>query len=202
MTSLNLPNGYYDLPQGKLANVATCLEMRQAVAQPIAAWPNGVQLKRVRPDDLASYRQIFRRVGQNLLWFSRLIMPDAVLADILANPKVESFVLEQDDKPVGLLELNFCESPDCELAFFGVVPEAVGSGVGKLLIAEAVTRAFARPIERLWVHTCSHDHPRALPFYVKAGFKPYKFMIEVHDDPRLSGHLPLEAAPQVPLLTA
>ena len=201
MTSLDLPNGYYDLPRGKLANVVTCLEMRQAVAQPVTAWPDGVRLNRVRPDDLARYRQIFRLVGQNLLWFSRLIMPDATLAAILADPNVESFVLEQDGKPVGLLELNFCESPDCELAFFGVVPEAVGGGFGKLLMAGAVKRAFARPIERLWVHTCSHDHPRALPFYIKAGFKPFKLMLEVHDDPRLSGHLPVEAAAQVPLLT-
>ena len=201
MTSLDLPNGYYDLPRGKLANVVTCLEMRQAPVQPVTAWPDGVQLNRVRPDDLARYRQIFRLVGQNLLWFSRLIMPDAALTAILADPNVESFVLEQDGKPVGLLELNFRESPACELAFFGVVPEAVGGGFGKLLMAEAVTRAFARPIERLWVHTCSHDHPRALPFYMKAGFKPFKLMLEVHDDPRLSGHLPLEAAAQVPLLT-
>ena len=202
MTSLDLPNGYYDLPKGKLANVVTCLEMRNAVALPVAAWPNGVHLKQVRPDDLASYRQIFRRVGQNLLWFSRLIMPDAELAAILSNPDVESMILEQDGKPVGLLELNFHEPPDCELAFFGVVPEAVGSGFGKLLMAEAVARAFAKPIHRLWVHTCSHDHPRALPFYLKAGFKPFKLMLEVHDDPRLSGHLPLDAAPHVALINS
>ena len=199
MTSLDLPTGYYDLPKGKLANVVTCLEMVKAVPQPVAAWPKGVQLNPVKSDDLAAYRQIFRQVGQNLLWFSRLIMPDSELAAILTDPNVESFVLEQDGKPIGLLELNFRESSECELAFFGVVPEAVGGGFGKLLMAEAVTRAFTRPISRLWVHTCSYDHPRALPFYVKAGFKPYKLMLEAHDDPRRSGHLPLEAAPQVPL---
>ena len=201
MTSLDLTNGYYDLPKGKLANVVTCLEMLQAVPQPAAAWPADVQLSRVRSGNLSAYRQVFRQVGQNLLWFSRLIMPDGELAGILGHSDVESFVLEQNGKAIGLLELNFRESPECELAFFGVVPEAVGGGFGKLLMAEAVTRAFARPIRRLWVHTCSYDHPRALPFYVKAGFMPYKLMIEIHDDPRRSGHLPLEAAPQVPLLT-
>jgi hypothetical protein len=65
---------------------------------------------------------------------------------------------------------------------------------------EAVRRAFAAPIGRLWVHTCSLDHPRALGFYLRSGFKPYKRAVEIADDPRLKGYLPLAAAPQMPPL--
>jgi hypothetical protein len=65
---------------------------------------------------------------------------------------------------------------------------------------EAVSRAFAQPISRFFVHTCSLDHPGALPFYMRSGFKPYRRAIEVADDPRLLGFLPLEAAPHVPVL--
>ncbi|MFL5217644.1 MAG: GNAT family N-acetyltransferase, partial [Microvirga sp.] len=57
-----------------------------------------------------------------------------------------------------------------------------------------------RPIARLWVHTCSLDHPRAVAFYLGAGFRPYKRAIEVADDPRLTGDLPRDAEPQVPLI--
>ena len=201
MDKFDLPNGCYDLPSGKLANVATCLEMRAAVLQPQLPWPDGVGLRRFGPENASDYRDVFRRVGQDLLWFSRLIIPLAELEAILAHPDVEAFVLERDGQPLGLLDLDFRERLDCELAFFGLVPQAVGSGLGKVLMAEAVRRAFGRNIDRLWVHTCSNDHPHALPFYVKAGFKPFKRMLEIHDDPRLSGHLSRDAAPQIPLLT-
>jgi hypothetical protein len=64
----------------------------------------------------------------------------------------------------------------------------------------ALTRAWEQPIARLWVHTCSFDHPNALSFYQRSGFKPYAVMVEVHEDPRLTGHLPKHASPNVPLI--
>jgi GNAT superfamily N-acetyltransferase len=200
MTPLDLSNGYYELPKGKLANMVTCLEMLQAPPQVAPQWPEGFSLRRVAPDDLAAYRQLFRKVGQDLLWFSRLIMPDVKLAAILSNPAIESFAVFDGGEAMGLLELNFEKSPDCELAFFGLAAAAVGKGLGKVLMQEALARAWARPIKRLWVHTCNNDHPRALGVYQAAGFKPYALMVEVHDDPRLSGHLPLDSAPQVALI--
>jgi hypothetical protein len=64
---------------------------------------------------------------------------------------------------------------------------------------EAIRRAFERPIKRFTVHTCSMDHPRAVSFYIKSGFRPYRQGIEIVDDPRLTGFVPLTAAPQVPI---
>jgi hypothetical protein len=64
----------------------------------------------------------------------------------------------------------------------------------------AIRRAFREPIRRLFLHTCSLDHPAALPFYVRAGFVAYRRAIEVADDPRLYGALPLTAAPQIPII--
>lgn len=87
-----------------------------------------------------------------------------------------------------------------ELAFFGLVEEAVGAGLGRALMAQALARAFARPIRRLFVHTCTFDHPRAVDFYRACGFEPYKFAIELTRDPRLVGLLPADAVVHVPLL--
>ncbi|MBG1233634.1 GNAT family N-acetyltransferase [Aestuariivirga litoralis] len=200
MPELELTNGYYDLPKGKLVNLVTCLEMLNRPELAPVVWPEGYHLAPCNGADLASYRQVFRAVGQDLMWFSRLIMPDEALSAILTNPAIESSVLMKGPDAVGLLELNFAELPDCELAFFGLVPGEVGSGLGRLLMQEGLNRAWAQKINRLWVHTCHYDHPKALSFYQKAGFRPYKTMIEVHDDPRLSGHLPLSSAPHVPLV--
>jgi GNAT superfamily N-acetyltransferase len=127
-------------------------------------------------------------------------MPDDRLHAILADPAVEVFVLKEDQIHIGLLELDFREEGQCELAFFGLVPEAIGQGAGRFLMDQAIQKAWARPIRRLWVHTCSFDHPGALGFYRRSGFVPYAYAVEVHDDPRLTGHLPRTASPQIPLI--
>jgi len=95
-------------------------------------------------------------------------------------------------------ELSFDEA--AELAYFGLVESAFGSGAGRWLMNEAIGRAWARPIRRLFVHTCTFDHAGAIAFYVRSGFRPYKYGIEVIDDPRLTGVLSREAAPHIPLI--
>lgn len=200
MPNLDLPNGYYELPPGKLANIATYLEMKALPERKLIAFAPDLSLIPVADMSISDYRQHFKAVGENLLWFSRLLMPDEKLQSVLANPAIESCVYQRGDQMLGLLELNFEDKANCELAFFGLVPDALGSGLGRMLMDEAIRRAFAKSIERLWLHTCTLDHPAALPFYLRSGFTPYARMVEIHDDPRLQGKLPLTAATQVPLL--
>jgi ribosomal protein S18 acetylase RimI-like enzyme len=202
MPNLDLPNGYYQLPPGKLANVATRLEMRAPPPRTLTALPDDLDLAPVTAHDLITYRQLFRAVGEDLLWFSRLLMSDEMLLATLSHDGTESFTLKRGDAVIGILELSFRDLPECELSFFGLVPSAVGTGTGRALIDEAIRRAFEKPITRFWLSTCTLDHPKALNFYRKAGFTPYARFVEVHDDPRLQGKLPLEAAPQIPLLPA
>jgi GNAT superfamily N-acetyltransferase len=197
---LDLPNGYYELPKGRLANVVTCLEMLAKPAATSGALPEGLSLRRFGAQDLAAFRGLFRAIGEDLLWFSRLIMPDENLAAILGDPQVESYALMQDGEALGLLELDFRESPQCELSFFGLRKEAIGAGLGRTLMNLAIHKAWQNPITRFWVHTCHYDHPNALGFYKRSGFTPYALMVEVHDDPRLHGKLPETASPHVALL--
>jgi GNAT superfamily N-acetyltransferase len=162
----------------------------------LAPWPQ---------PSLADFRALFRRVGQDWLWYSRLIMADEKLQAILGSKDVDLYRLTEGDEVLGLLELDFREAGQCELSFFGLVPGAIGKGAGRFLVDRGIALAWNRgpgkaPITRLWVHTCTFDHPAALGFYQKAGFKPYGFMVEVADDPRLAGHLPRHAAPHVPLI--
>ena len=79
--------------------------------------------------------------------------------------------------------------------------ELAGKGYGRWLMAMALQTGWAEPgIERMWVHTCTLDGPGALNFYVKSGFTPYQRQVETFPDPRLSGLIPREAAPQIPLI--
>jgi GNAT superfamily N-acetyltransferase len=183
-----------------LAAVVTCLEMREKPKRGAArSLQQPVALERVENPDLQDYRALFRAVGQDWLWCSRLTMADDELRAILASPDVEVYALTSNNRQLGLLELDFRERGQCELAFFGLVPEAIGQGAGRFLMDQALSKAWSRPIERLWVHTCTFDHPSAVGFYRRSGFVTYASMVELIEDPRLTGHLPRDAAPQVPL---
>jgi GNAT superfamily N-acetyltransferase len=196
--ALNL-NGYTDLPPGKIATIVTYLEMRKRPALSSSQRLEGWSLQRIDPDH-RRYRALFKTVGEPWLWFSRALMPDDKLAAILDDPKVEAYALHDGSADVGLLELDFRSEGEVELAFLGLAPGFIGQGAGRFLMNEAVDRAFAKPIERFFVHTCTLDSPSALTFYMRSGFTPYQRAIEVADDPRLLGFLPLESAPHVPVL--
>ena len=195
-----LPLGYSAVPPGHVAAVVTSLEMsNRPPLRPAQPFPPGFALQPLERT-IEAYRKLYRAVGTDWLWFSRLVMPDAQLQALLDDPQVEFLVLRNDGRDVGILELDFRDAGTCELAFFGVAPEAVGTGVGRTLMNEAIARAWSRPITRFWVHTCTLDHPAALDFYRRSGFKPYAFQVEVFADPRLSGALPRDCSRHVPLL--
>lgn len=165
--------------------------------------PSGeLRLERWEAPALEKYRMLYRRVGEPWLWFSRLVMSDEELAAIIHNPDVMIWaVTDRRGIEVGILELDFREAGQCELAFFGLIPALNGKGHGRWLMAMALQAAWARKgVERLWVHTCTLDAPGALGFYIKSGFVPFQRQLETFPDPRLSGHLPHEAAPQIPII--
>ena len=190
--------GYHALPPGHLANVVTCLEMTEKPH--LRAVPAGGFSLQEMGGDTARFKRLFEAVGRDIMWFSRLIMAEDKLAAIIGDAAVECYAMMDGADDIGLLELDFREAGQCELSFFGLVPGAIGKGAGRWLMNEALTRAWAKPISRLWVHTCSFDHPAALGFYQRSGFRPYEVMVEVHPDPRLTGHMPKDASPAAPLI--
>lgn len=195
-----LPLGYSDMPAGTIATVVTCLEMRERPQLPFVTTDESLTLRHWHQPDLNEYRELFRNVGAQWLWSGRLVMSDEQLSSILNDPRVAIYILKDAGRRVGLLELDFRSDHECELAYFGLVEDSVGKGAGRFLMHHAIEKAWARPIDRFWVHTCHLDSPAALPFYKHMGFTPYKIMVEVLDDPRRSGIVPSTAAPQVPLI--
>lgn len=190
---------YEPVADGQLAAVVTFLEMREQPAVEVP--PSALRLRQLEQPDVDTYRNLFRLVGAPWLWFSRLIMDDAKLAAIIQHPDVELFAVEDaDGRDSGMVELDFREAGECELAFVGLVPELSGRGHGKWLLAEAVSRAWRPGVRRVHVHTCSLDHPAALAAYRRAGFVPFKRAIERFPDPRHLGILPRECAPQIPIV--
>ena len=193
-------DGYTDLPPGKIANVVTYLETRTPPPAPSdPALPAGLSIRHVADPALAWYRDLYRRIGERWLWFSRAVMPDAGLAAILADPASEILALERGSDSLGLAELRRTPG-EVEIVMFGVVPEMTGTGAARLLMNAALRQAWRPEIHRVWLHTCSFDHPAAVPFYSRSGFRAFKFAIEVSDDPRQGGFLPADAGPHVPFI--
>lgn len=194
-----IPDGYSDVPAGKIAAVVTHLEMTARPARrddPKGSWT----LRKVDNPELPWYRDLFRRVGEDWLWFSRARMTDTELAAILHAPGVEVYALVADGSDEGLLELDFREPGQCELTYFGVTAGLIGTGAARFLMNRALELAWSRDVRRVWVHTCTLDHPSAVAFYQRSGFRAFRRQIEVADDPRLDGTLRRTAAKHVPII--
>jgi GNAT superfamily N-acetyltransferase len=194
-----MQDGYTELPPGKIAAVVTYLEMRM----PPAEWPPTTSEFEIRPvpqPDLEWYRQLFRKVGEPWLWFSRVRMGNDELHAIIRNPAVDIFALSHNGSDEGLLEFDRRLFPEIELAFFGMTHALIGKGAGRALLTHGLRLEWQHRPERIWVHTCTVDHPSALGFYHKMGFTPYKRAIEIADDPRLTGEMPRDAAPHLPTI--
>lgn len=194
---LNL-DGYTDLPAGKLAAVVTHLEMHE---RPTSALPSdGVTLRKVERPDTGWYRGLYRAIGEDWLWFSRIEMSEAELAALLHHPGNETYVALVDGAEAGIVELDRRDPADVEISFFGLKPEATGKRFGGAMMTRTLALAWRPETRRVWLHTCTLDHPAALAFYRRQGFLPFARQVEVVDDPRLSGLLPRTAAPHIPII--
>lgn len=192
--------GLTELRDDQVAAIVTTLEMTER-PRPRALPDASLRLVRWEQPAPDKYRTLFRRVGAHWLWFSRLVMDDAALTAIVHDPAVEVYAaVDRAGIEVGMLELDFRRSHACEIGYFALVPELAGRGLGRWLMAQALGLAWRGGIERVWLHTCSLDHHKALGFYRAQGFVATRRTVETFTDPRVLGVLPADAAPQVPLL--
>lgn len=160
--------------EGRTETVVTYLEMTEppdgATLPPPRA---GIEVRRALRPTIGFYRYLYDAIGRDWLWYERNLLDDASLAAIIHDPAVEVNVLWADGVPAGLAELDSRKPPDVELAYFGVLPEFIGQGLGRFLLDWAVHHAWRVRPRRFWVHTCDLDHPRALGVYQKGGFRVY-----------------------------
>lgn len=196
-----LPDGYHALMPGKLATLVTFLEMTAPPQRALAATPEGYALEAVETWTLDGFRALYREIGFEWLWMSRLLMSEDELAKRLHRPGTRAFVPVLGGRRMGILEMDFAEPEDVEISFFGLVPDAIGGGVGRWLMEHGIRLAFSRAeTRRLWLHTCHFDSPQALPFYQHMGFRPYARAVEVFDDGRMLGRIDPAAGPHVPVI--
>lgn len=194
ISAANLPQ---DVPKGQVATIITHLEMLEKPV--LTAIESSLSLEEWKNPPVADYLALFRAVGEPWLWTSRLLMTAEEVQDIIHHPAIDIHLVRDDDAVVGFIELDFREAGQCEIGFFGLIPTMNGKGHGHWMTNQALRKAWRDGISRVWLHTCTQDSPRALPFYQLSGFRIFKQEMDMMRDPRLSGHLPITAASHVPI---
>ena len=180
---------------GKLAVTITYLEMLERPSLAHIRPPVGMAtaLIRAHKPTISFYRYLYNTVGEPWIWYERRAMSDEALAAIVHDEAVELYVLYVEGVPAGFVEIDRRDLPVVDLAFFGLIPDYIGRGLGQYLLASAIDLAWTDGTERVTVNTCTLDHASALPLYQRLGFVPYERKEIEIDDPRLTGLLPPEA---------
>lgn len=192
--AISLPDGYYTVAAGKLVNAVTWLEMRSKPGETAA----GLRLDAAAPAQSALRRRLFEEIGTPWLW-------SGAFASSGREPekgavRADTHFAYAEGELVGLVEFDGRGTEAVEITWFGLLPDATGRGLGRRMMAAALELAWQAGPDRVWLHTCSFDHPAAVRFYKACGFVPYAVGFEIMDDPRLSGRLPRTAAPHIPLV--
>jgi GNAT superfamily N-acetyltransferase len=161
-------------PTRRVETIVTFLEMTGPPHAPARAPANlKVALLKAKRPPVHFYRYLYDVVGRSFVWIDRKRLSDAELARLIHADTVDIRVLYVEGVPAGFFELDFGRKDAVWLQYFGLVPEFHGRGLGKWLLAEALTVAWEAKPERVRVETCTLDDPRALVLYQRAGFVPY-----------------------------
>lgn len=157
------------------AETTTYLEMLdRRELKPSAVDRAALALRRVPPEDWRLGRELYREVGRDWLWIDRLSWSEAQWQAYYRQPGIEFWIAEQDGRPAGYFELSADGAGNTELAYFGLLPASIGRGLGGLLLTLSIERAWDGGARRVWVHTSSRDHARALDNYLARGFRVYQ----------------------------
>ncbi len=153
----------------------TYLEMRHASElRPARSDDPRIRIERLYDCSPSLFRHLYVEVGKNYHWVDRLPWTDEEIAAHLNQPEISFWLMTYDATPAGYFELRRCEDGSIEIAYFGLLPEFIGRGLGKHLLTCATEQAWDDGANRVWLHTCTLDDTAAMPNYLKRGFRPFK----------------------------
>lgn len=116
----------------------------------------------------------YTTVGADWKWKDRLPWTYEQWKAYVEKPQLQTWVLQVQGTPAGYLELDVQPDGNTEIAYFGLLKEFTGRGIGGWFLGESIARAWDTGARRVWVHTCSYDHPAALANYEARGMRVFK----------------------------
>ncbi len=118
-------------------------------------------------------RFLYFLVGEKWDWVDKLGWSDRQWQDYVASGRLRTFLAFVEGNIAGYYELSRDETGSVEIIYFGLAPEFIGRGLGAALLTDALERAWAWDASRVWVHTCTLDHPAAVKNYEARGMRIY-----------------------------
>lgn len=178
-------------PVVRVGVVVTFLRMDRPPAEPGPPVPADTAVRHLPDCTVEQYRHLYNTVGADYVWWLRRTMSDRQLAALLRDPAIGIHVLQRGEDTLGFYELDRSAWPVVNLSYFGLMPHAVGGRFGFAFLRHAVDTAWRMGPRVVTVNTCTADHPRALPTYLRAGFRRIR---EVPED----WHVPLRLGLVIP----
>jgi GNAT superfamily N-acetyltransferase len=156
--------------------VRTYLEMT-AHPQEARPFPDaGCRVERMRTCPPSFYRYLYAEVGRPWHWLERLPWTDDMIRAHLAQRGLELYAFYCDGSPAGFAELKRDPDGSVEICYFGLLPEFIGRRLGGAFLVAVLGEAWRAGTSRVWLHTCTLDHPGALTNYLRRGF------VKTHDE--------------------
>ncbi len=150
------------------------LEMLSPSRRSVPAPREGLSVRHIAAPTVENYRLLYNAVGRDFHWLSRRKLSDEQLAAVIQHPLNELHVLHVAGTPAGFAEFDRRQPGEIELVQFGLTRDFIGQGLGKWFLQWTIDQAWSYQPRRFWLHTCTLDHPAALPNYLKAGFTLFK----------------------------
>lgn len=170
-------------PVTRVGVTVTFLRMDQAPTTPAPGLAPGLQIVRLQAPTVPFYRYLYNTVGADYLWWLRRTTPDHEIAALLRDEAVAIYTLYAKGEPAGFFELDGRIWPDVNLSYFGLMPGTIGQGIGLSFLRAAVDEVWRHGARGMTVNTCTADHPRALPNYLKTGFNVVRQVREIWSVP-------------------
>ena len=135
---------------------------------------NKFLIKKSKPDFQLN-KFFYKQVGKKHRWIDRLSWTDEKWINFISNKNLETYVISESKDLVGFFELLYSpELKETEISYFGLLEEYIGKGIGGYALSEAIKKSFKKNIKRVWLHTCTLDHPNALKNYKARGMKVFR----------------------------
>ena len=131
-------------------------------------------VKKIKPDFQLN-KFFYKQVGKKHRWIDRLSWSDGKWMNYISNKNLETYIISESDELAGFFELLYNpELKETEISYFGLLEEYIGKGIGGYALSVAIKKSFEKNIRRVWLHTCTLDHPNALKNYIARGMTVFR----------------------------
>jgi len=131
-------------------------------------------VKKINPDFQLN-KFFYKQVGKKHRWLDRLNWSDEKWINYISNKNLDTYIISDSENLVGFFELlNNPHLSETEISYFGLLEEYIGRGIGGYALSVAIRKSFEKDIKRVWLHTCTLDHPNALKNYIARGMTVFK----------------------------